>query len=154
MVGRPSGRGAPMPVEHMLSILLVMILLYTFPEGIGACSQLLFVIITLLEIFPYTDQCLRHKSRFHDISAIVILAEGFDFSCRPMQPMRPCPMKTFDLFKETKGTVKPLQCFRSRDEPPFNAHQQRHQPKAAAAYRYDVFVVLRVFAIDVDTLTG
>src|SRR5690606_6897391 len=92
MVGGPARRRAPVPVKHILPILTVPVPFNSFPEGIGACSQLLFIFITLLEVFPYANQRLRHKGGFYKVPTVVVLAKWLGPARGPIQPMRPCAM--------------------------------------------------------------
>src|SRR5690606_26100769 len=154
VVGRPARRGAPVPVKHVLSPLAIPVPLNGFPEGIGACSQLLFLFITLLEVLPYANQCLRHKGGFYEISSVVIFTERLGLARWPIQPMWPRPVEPAGFFEIADYLLKPLQPFVPRDELPLDANQQRHQAKAAAADGNDLLIVLRVFAIDMNTLTG
>src|SRR5690606_11350028 len=45
VVGGPTRCGAPVPVKYVLAVLAVPAPLDVFPEGICACSQLLFLFI-------------------------------------------------------------------------------------------------------------
>src|SRR5690606_17570169 len=94
MIGCPARCGTPMPIQHILPALTVPVPFNVFPEGIGACSQLLFLFITLLEVFPYANQRLRHKSGLHEIAAVIVLAEWLRLARRAVQPVRPCAVET------------------------------------------------------------
>src|SRR5690606_25080296 len=77
VVSDPARRRAPVPIQHMLTVLSVPIPFDGFPAGIGACSQLLFMCTPLLKIFPYANQGLCHESRFNKIATIVVVTKGF-----------------------------------------------------------------------------
>src|SRR5690606_40959298 len=112
-----------MPVQHILSALAVPVPFNSFPEGIGACSQLLFMFIALLEIFPYANQRLRHKGGFYEVSAVVVFTEWLGPARRPIQPMRPGTVETVGFFEVIDHLFKPLDTGFARHEITFYAHQ-------------------------------
>src|SRR5690606_13319167 len=152
VLGCPPSGGAPVPIQHILPPLAVPVPLNSFPEGVGACSQLLFLFIAPLEVLPYTNQCLCHEGRFYQISTIVIFAEWLCLARGAIKPVRPCAAEAVCFREVIKYVLKTLHAVVPRDKATFHAHDDGHQPKSAPADGNDFPVVLRVFAIHVYAL--
>src|SRR5690606_26737541 len=153
VIGCPACRWAPMPVQHILSALAVPVPFNSFPEGIGACSQLLFMFIALLEVFPDANQRLRHKSGFHRGAALVILANRCRLAGGAIQPVWPRPMKPVRLFQITDCPFETIRAGFACDKASCYTYNDGHQPEAAAADGDNFLIILRVFAIHVNALT-
>src|SRR5690606_27502107 len=90
VIGRPALCGTPMPIEHVLAVLAVMVPVDCLPQGVRGGGQLPLCIVAVLEILADGDQRLGHKRCLDDVATIIFVAKRTYLARRAVEPMRPC----------------------------------------------------------------
>ena len=150
----PAVVGAPMPIDHVLSSTGVPVEFHGLPKFVDLVDHVGFCLDVGLHILAYAKQRLHQEARLHEVTAIVLCAEGDGLARRSVHPVRPHAMITVGLRQIIDDAGQSCHAFFTLDPAAIHADNQAGNTEARTSCGDCHLVVRWIDAIEVNTLVG
>ena len=126
----PAIAGRPVPVKHILASLGVPVPFYSIKQHIDLVDDRFFLEVGGIQVLPDRKHPGCQERGFHQVAAVVFLAEGLHFSGGTVEPVGPYSMKPVGRFEKVDDLLQPGSPFAAGDKATLDTGEDGLQAKS------------------------